>query len=131
MSVLYSPLDFERGLSDVEQLLGKVSSALIAGEPEPLEAASTELRHAMVDFARLAQSSAKSQVQDSATRQRLDKVSLLLIQQRESLARRAVVVDRALTIVLPQSQPSSTYSGGTKAAVYRGGAARIYAAVAT
>ena len=131
MSAIPSSVEFESGLSQVEQLLGKVSSALIAGEPESLEAASTELRHAVVDFARLAQSSARSKMQDAALRQRLDRVSLLLIQQRESLARRAVVVDRALTIVLPQSQPSSTYSGGTKAAAYRGGAARIYAAVAT
>jgi hypothetical protein len=67
---------------------------------------------------------------NAGMRRRLEKVSLTLSQQRSNLARRAVVVDRALATVLPQAQAPGTYSGG-KAATYRGGAARIYASVAS
>lgn len=119
----------EASLQRVEQLLEDVSAALIAGEPLVLEVASTALRQAMADMAVSGRTHANMQAMDVGMRRRLEKVSLTLSQQRTNLARRAVVVDRALATVLPQAQPASTYSGG-KAATYRGGAARIYAAAA-
>nr|WP_315207549.1 hypothetical protein [uncultured Albidiferax sp.] len=120
----------ESSLSRVEQLLEEVSTALIAGEPLVLEAASTALRQAMADMAVWGRTPGGLQSLNADMRRRLEKVSLTLSQQRANLARRAVVVDRALATVLPQAQQPGTYSGG-KAATYRGGAARIYASVAS
>ena len=121
----------EASLSSVEQLLDDVSAALLAGEPLVLQAASTSLRQAMMDMARLVPAATGLKSLDENMHKRLAKISLILTQQRESLIRRAVVVDRTLLTVLPQAQSLATYSGGTKASAYRGGAARIYAAVAT
>jgi hypothetical protein len=122
------PMD--ASLRRVEQLLEDVSAALITGEPLVLEAASTALRQAMADLSARGRAPAAAQSLDAGMRQRLEKVSLTLAQQRANLARRAVVVDRALATVLPQAQPAATYSGG-KTAAYRGGAARIYAMAAS
>ena len=113
----------------VEQLLAEVSSALVAGQPLVLETASTALRQAMADMAVWGRTPAALQSLDTAVRQRLEKVAFALSQQRANLARRAVVVDRAMATLLPQAQPPATYSGG-KAGAYRGSAARIYAAAA-
>lgn len=119
----------EASLLRVELLLKEVSAALIAGEPLVLETTSTALRQAMADMAVWGRTPGALHSLDANTRRRLEKVSLTLSQQRANLARRAVVVDRALATVLPQAQPAATYSGG-KAGAYRGGAARIYAAAA-
>ena len=129
MTARPTPHGLESSLLRVEQLLEEVSAALIAGEPLVLEAASTALRQAMADMAVWGRTPAGLQSLDASMRRRLEKVSLTLSQQRANLARRAVVVDRALATVLPQVQSAATYSGG-KAATYRGGAARIYAAAA-
>jgi hypothetical protein len=118
----------EARLLRVEQMLEDVSAALLAGEPLVLEAASTALRQAMAELS--AQGRSTAGLLDANLRQRLEKVSRTLAQQRSSLARRAVVVDRSLATVLPQAQPPGTYSGG-KAAAYRGGAARIYTNIAS
>jgi hypothetical protein len=87
------------------------------------------MRQAMAELAVRGRTAAGLQSLDVGMRLRLEKISLTLAQQRANLARRAVVVDRALAAVLPQAQPAATYSGG-KAGAYRGGAARIYAATA-
>jgi hypothetical protein len=131
MAANHSSVGLEASLSSVEHLLDDVSAALLAGEPLVLQAASTSLRQAMMDMARLAPAATGLKSLDENMRKRLAKISLTLTQQRESLIRRAVVVDRTLLTVLPQAQSLATYSGGAKASVYRGGAARIYAAVAT
>lgn len=129
MTARPAPQGLEASLQRVEQLLEEVSSALVAGEPVVLQAASTALRQAMADMAVSGRTPAAVQSLDASMRRRLEKVSLALSQQRANLARRAVVVDRALATVLPQAQPAATYSGG-KAGTYQGGAARIYAAAA-
>lgn len=121
----------ENSLSQVERLLEEVSAALLSGEPLVLESASSALRHAVVGLSSLLQGPAASVRLDQALRQRLARVSLTLSQQRSNLLRRAVVVDRALATVLPQAAQTQTYANGAKASAYRGGAARIYAAMAT
>ncbi len=118
-------------LAQVEVLLEDVSSALLSGEPSELESASATLRQAMADLSSLVQAPAVSRQLGADVRKRFEKISQLLSQQRMSLLRRAVVVDRALAVVLPQSAQQSTYSSGSKTAAYRGGAARIYASVAS
>jgi hypothetical protein len=129
MTIPQAAHSLDASLLHVEQLLVEVSAALIAGEPLVLEAASTALRQAMAELAVRGRTAAGLQSLDVGMRLRLEKISLTLAQQRANLARRAVVVDRALAAVLPQAQPAATYSGG-KAGAYRGGAARIYAATA-
>jgi len=121
----------ENSLSQVEQLLEDVSAALLAGDPLVLESASSALRQAMAGLSGLLQGSAASARLDRELRQRLERVSSKLSQQRSNLLRRAVVVDRALAAVLPQAAQAQTYGNGVKTSAYRGGAARIYAAVAT
>jgi hypothetical protein len=121
----------ENSLSQVEQLLEEVSAALLAGEPLVLESASAALRQAMAGLSSLVQSPAGAARVDPALRKRLARVSQILSQQRSNLLRRAVVVDRALATVLPQAAQPQTYSSGIKTPVYRGAAARIYAAVAS
>ena len=121
----------ENSLSQVEQLLEDVSAALLSGEPLVLESTSSALRQAVVGLSGLLQGPAASARLDQMLRQRLARVSLTLSQQRSNLLRRAVVVDRALAAVLPQAAQAQTYGNGAKASTYRGGAARIYAAMAT
>ncbi len=128
MTAANIPAGLEASLSHVEQLLSQVSTALIAGEPLELEAASTQLRQAMAHFAALARTPAGAAALGRPLRQRLEKVSQTLTRQRENLLRRAVVVDRELATVLPQAQPPSTYA---PVGTYRGGAARIYAKAAS
>ncbi len=130
MTIPQAVHSLDASLLHVEQLLGEVSAALIAGEPLALEAASTALRQAMAELAARGRTPGCLQSLDAGMRGRLEKISLTLAQQRANLARRAVVVDRALATVLPQAQQPGTYSGG-KAAAYRGGAARIYAIAAS
>ena len=129
MMARLAPHGLEASLLRVEQCLAEVSAALVAGEPLVLEAASTALRQAMADMAVWGRTPAGLQSLDAHMRRRLEKVSLTLSQQRANLARRAVVVDRALAAVLPPTPPAATYSGG-KASAYHGGPARIYAASA-
>ena len=124
-----APHGFAPSLLRVEQFLAEVSAALVTGEPVVLEAASTALRQAMADMAVWGRTPGSTGSLDADMRRRLEHVSLVLSRQRANLARRAVVVDRALAAVLPQSQPAATYSGG-KVGAYRGNAARIYAAAA-
>lgn len=121
----------ENSVSQVEQLLEDVSAALLAGEPLALESASSALRQAMAGLSGVVQSPAVAPHLNHAIRQRLAQISRVLSQQRSNLLRRAVVVDRALATVLPQAAQPQTYVSGVKTPSYRGGGARIYAAVAT
>jgi len=121
----------ESNLSQVEQFLEDVSTALLAGDPVVLESASAVLRKGVANLSILMQAPAASAHLDDAMRRRFAHISHVLSQQRSNLLRRAVVVDRALATVLPQSVQPQVYGGGGKTAAYRGGAARIYAAVAT
>lgn len=116
----------EAGLKNVEERLQAVSQALVAGDAPQLESHSRQLRQAMADFALLA----GTQPTD-AMRARLAQVSQTLSRQREQIARRVVVVDRALATIVPQANTGTTYSQ----AVGRGQGgvpvARIYNARAT
>ena len=122
-------IGFDANLTEVEELLASVSAALLSGDAHALETHSRALREAMLAFSGLAASQQAVLFANPALKQRVQNVSLALVRQREGLARRAVAVDRALGAIIPQPD-NSTYAGKS-APVYRGNAARIYAARAT
>jgi hypothetical protein len=122
-------VQFDSSLTEVEQLLEQVSAALLSGDPGALETHSRALREAMMAFSSMAASQKAVLFGNPALAQRVTNVSLALARQREGLARRAVIVDRALGTILPRDEVS-TYSGAS-APAYRGNAARSYAARAT
>ncbi|MDB5847287.1 MAG: hypothetical protein JWP29_1039 [Rhodoferax sp.] len=122
-------IQFDSNLTEVEQLLAEMSTALLSGDTRSLEANSRALREAMVALSTMAASQKAVLFANPALKQRVTDVSLALARQREGLARRAVAVDRALGAILPRDEVS-TYSGAS-APAYRGNVARIYAARAT
>jgi hypothetical protein len=123
------PLQFDASLTEVEQLLEKVSAALLSGDAPQLELHSKALREAMTAMSTMAASQKAVLFGNPAMKERIARVSLAMARQREGMARRAVLVDRALSAVLPPAE-SSTYAGVGKPA-YRHNAARIYASAAT
>ena len=123
------PLQFDANLTEVEQLLEKVSAALLSGRATELEVHSKALREAMLALSGMAPSQKAVLFGHPAMKGRIEKVTLALARQREGMARRAVVVDRALAAVLPRAE-SATYAGVGKPA-YRSSVARIYASAAT
>ncbi|APW36624.1 hypothetical protein RD110_04880 [Rhodoferax koreense] len=123
------PIQFDSSLTEVEQLLDQVSASLLAGDARALEAHSQSLRDAMLALSSMAASQKAVLFANPTMQHRVAAVSTRLAQQREGLARRAVVVNRALATVLPQSD-AATYAG-RGAPAYRNSAARIYANAAT
>ena len=126
---MVQPLQFDANLTEVEQLLEKVSAALLSGNAPQLEAHSRDLRDAMVALSSMAPSQKAVLFGNPALKERIDKAVLAMSRQREGMARRAVVVDRALSAVLPRAE-SATYAG-VGAPTYRSSMARIYASAAT
>ncbi|MDB5895167.1 MAG: hypothetical protein JWQ88_2698 [Rhodoferax sp.] len=123
------PLQFDANLTEVEQLVEKVSAALLSGHAPQLELHSKALRDAMMALSGMAPSQKAVLFGNPAMKGRIEKVALSMARQREGMARRAVVVDRALSAVLPRAE-SATYAGVGKPA-YRNNIARIYASAAT
>ncbi len=124
-----SPIQFDSNLTEVEQLLDRVSASLLSGDARSLEADSQALREAMLALAGMAASQKAVLFANPSMAQRVAKVSRTLAHQREGMARRAVLVDRALAAVLPRAE-AATYSGAS-APAFRHSAARIYANAAT
>lgn len=117
----------EESLTAVEQLIEKVSAALLAADPSSLEKNSTALRDAAAQFARvLEQSATRGMPLPSSIQKRLDAVGAMLVAHRESLARLSVTTDRQVAGLLPPADPASTYSNGLGARAAKPGVARIY-----
>ena len=117
----------ERSLGDVEQLLGSMATRLVSGDAPALESQATALRAAMAELAQASRIEPTATLQQPTVRARRQAVSQALARQREHLARRAVVNERALAAVLPQHQV--TYGSG-RSGGFSASAARIYAAAA-
>lgn len=83
-------------LAEVERQLEAVDSGLLASDPAELAAASVKLRRAAMDFGAMLEAALSAEVFDPAFRQRVEAVAQRLKLQREALARRNVVVERAL-----------------------------------
>lgn len=125
-------MSLEQSLSAVEQLLSKVSAALLAGDPEAVHAHSTALRDAAAAFFHAIENgSVRGQPPvPPSLNQRIDAVARQLALHRESLARLSVVTDRQLAMLVPQADPAgSTYGKGLVPHSGHPGVARIYRSV--
>jgi hypothetical protein len=118
-------------LNNIEALVDAVSEALVAGDVLELTAASAALRDAVAALAGISRGKpGAARVLDPALRERMEKLSQQMARQREGVRRRAVVVDRALSAVLP-GEDETTYANRVLADRKRSSPARIYTAMAT
>lgn len=119
-------MSLEESLSAVEQLIDKVSTALLAADPPSLEQHSTALRDAAAQFARvLEQSTARGLPLPESVQKRVNAIGDMLVVHRESLARLSAVADRQAAGLLPPNA-ASTYGDGSAARAAKPGVARIY-----
>ena len=96
-------------LVEVEQQLDVVDAGLMAGEPDALQRACAALREVALSFARVLEAALSAEVFDHAFRRRIDAVAQRLATQRQSIARRSVVVERALASIF-RPQADATYA---------------------
>lgn len=120
-------MSLEESLSAVEQLIDKVTAALLAADPQSLEQHSVALRDAAALFARvLEQSTAHGTPLPAAVQKRVETISGMLAVQRDNLARLSAVTDRQAAGLLPPSNAASTYGDGLSTRAAKPGVARIY-----
>lgn len=120
-------MSLEESLSAVEQLIEKVSAALLAADPQSLEKNSVALRDAAAQFARvLEQTAARGLPVPAQLQMRARAIDDMLAVHRESLARLAVNADRQVAGLVPQAGTPSTYGDGRGAQPGKPGVARIY-----
>lgn len=99
----------EEALAHVELQFSGVSDALVSGEPVALEAASTALRQAAMDFSVLMQRLTPADLKHKDLKSRLKTIVDGMAIRRESLIRRTAMVERALSAVVPASD-NNTYA---------------------
>ncbi|MBD9394822.1 hypothetical protein [Acidovorax sp. ACV01] len=120
-------MSLEESLSAVEQLIEKVSAALLAADPQSLEKNSTALRDAAAQFARiLEQTAARGLPLPVQLQKRVDAIGGMLANHREGLARLSANADRQVASLLPQASSPATYGDGRGAQPGKPGVARIY-----
>lgn len=120
-------MSLEESLSAVEQLIEKVSVALLAADPQSLEKSSVALRDAAAQFARLLeQTTARGLPVPAQLQKRARAIDDMLAVHRESLARLSVNADRQVANLVPQAGTPSTYGDGRGAQPGKPGVARIY-----
>ncbi len=122
-------MPLEDSLTAVEQLLEKVSAALLAADPLAVQAHSTALREAAGALAQSVEhASGRGQPAiPQPLKSRIDAVATQLSVQREGIARLAVVTDRQVAGLVPQADPASTtYGNGLGPRTTQPGVARIY-----
>ncbi len=107
-----SRLSTEALLGDVETQLEAVDQHLMEGDALALQGATTQLRQVSLAFARVLEAALSAEVFDLPFRQRIECVAGRLSQQREHLARRNALVERALASLLrPAQAPTYTIPG--------------------
>ncbi|MBV7430465.1 hypothetical protein KW843_20345 [Acidovorax sp. sif1233] len=120
-------MSLEESLSAVEQLIEKVSAALLAADPPSLEKNSMALRDAAAQFARvLEQAAARGLPLPAQLQKRVDAIGDMLANHREGLARLSANADRQVASLLPQAGSPATYGDGRGAQPGKPGVARIY-----
>lgn len=114
------PEQIEQQFLGLTQQVEDLDAALVQGDVLALQAASQALRQGAVDLHALAQRLGLDEAGRAEFRRRLLPLTQGLGLQRGHLARRAVVVDRALDIMLPQARESTyasesaTYGSATR-----------------
>lgn len=123
-------MSLEESLTAVEQLLEKISAALLVGDPHAVQEHATALRDAASEFTHAVNAaSAKGQpAVPPPIKSRIDAIASQLALHRESIARLAVVTDRQVAGLVPEAGSSSaTYGNGLGGArATQPGVARIY-----
>lgn len=114
-------------LGQAEQQLQHLSQSLLQGDALAYEAATLSLRHAVAQLA-LTCHGAPAPVAP-AVAQRLQQLAQALLRQRDQLARRATVVQRSLSIMLPNAQPTYQAPPG-RGGGFGGQAPRLYSSAA-
>ncbi|MEI6761010.1 MAG: hypothetical protein WCO22_11235 [Betaproteobacteria bacterium] len=104
----------EQTLAEVELQLRTVADAIVAGEPQSLTIAATSLRLAALALAQSFQNTAAAGRPDPGLKRRVRSMARRLAQQRESLIRRAALVDRSLNALVPATRGAS-YAPGASA----------------
>jgi hypothetical protein len=95
-------------LSAVERQLDLVDAALVDGDAVRLGVACADIRIASLAFAGALESALSAEAFDREFRTRIEAVARRLSMQRTGLARRNVVVERALASLI-KPRPSATY----------------------
>ena len=122
-------MPLEESLAAVEQLIDKVSAAMLAADPSALEKHSIALRDAAAAFAHALERHAPPGTPVPAPlQQRIDALRAALAMQREGLARLSANADRQVAGVLPSPAAGApaTYGDGRSVQPGRPGVARIY-----
>jgi hypothetical protein len=120
-------MSLEESLSAVEQLIEKVSAALLAADPQSHEKNSVALRDAAAQFTHaLEQSAQRGLPVPGQLQARMDAIAAMLAIHRESLARLSANADRQVTGLVPQAGAPATYGDGRGAQPGKPGVARIY-----
>jgi hypothetical protein len=120
-------MPLEESLAALEQLIEKVSAALLAADAPSLEKHSVALRDAAAQFARaLEQTSARGQPLPAAVQERIHAIDERLAVHRDSLARLSVNTDRQVAGLVPQAGAAATYGDGRGSPPGKPGVARIY-----
>ena len=120
-------MSLEESLSAVEQLIEKVSAALLAADPQALEQSSTALRDAAARLTyALEQSAQRGQPLPAPLKKRVEDIGAQLANQREGLARLSANADRQVAGLLPEAGAPATYGDGRAVQPGTAGVARIY-----
>ncbi|WP_422845266.1 hypothetical protein [Acidovorax sp. M2(2025)] len=120
-------MSLEESLLAVEQLIEKVSAALLAADPQSLEQNSAALRDAAARFAQaVEQSGQRGRPLPAPLQKRMDGIRNMLAVHRESLARLSANADWQVAGLVPQAGAPATYGDGRGAPVGKPGVARIY-----
>lgn len=120
-------MSLEESLTAVEQLIEKVSAALLAADPQSLEKNSVALRDAAAQFSyALEQSAQRGLPVPAQLQKRMDAIGGMLAIHRESLARLSANADRQVASLLPQAGSPATYGDGRGTQPGKPGVARIY-----
>lgn len=91
-------------LQNIERRLKAVDARLLAPGPAGLEAACIELRDATVAFAKMLETTGTNGTRRAALDARIATIAQRLHDQRTCVARRGVVVERALDSILRRPQ---------------------------
>ena len=120
-------MSLEESLSAVEQLIEKVSAAMLAADPQTLEKNSIALRDAAAQFSHaLEQAAQRGLPLPAQLQKRVDAIGDMLANHREGLARLSANADRQVASMLPQAGTPATYGDGRGAQGGQPGVARIY-----
>jgi hypothetical protein len=97
----------------VEQQFNEVFAVVADGNPELIEAATAGLQRLSVDFVQLLDAPGARAAAGGDMAVRIKALAEGLAVLRSQLLRRAAYVEQALKIVVPTTDPGSTYAGGS------------------